>query len=158
MRFQHLQFILRRSFSTLTALRFKTASASLRSPVISLLKGRQRSPIFRTKVLKSASFSLGSFFGLRSAQAEGEDNHVNSMSFPDERSEDEWRAVLSPGMPRWKNLCISLLRNHYRAIPRASRKRHRTAFHLRIRQTIPRRRSIQLCRLRRTTIPCEAQV
>jgi peptide-methionine (R)-S-oxide reductase len=64
--------------------------------VISLLKGRQRSPIFRTKVLKSASFSLGSFFGLRSAQAEGEDNHVNSMSFPDERSEDEWRAVLSP--------------------------------------------------------------
>lgn len=88
MRFQHFQFILRRSFSTLPALRFKTASASptrLRSPGISSFKIWQRPLIFRTIVLKSAP-----------TKAKEDDNNDNRMSFPDKRNEDEWRAVLSP--------------------------------------------------------------
>jgi len=95
MRLQQSQFIIRRPFSTLTSLKFKTASvspASLKSTGISLFKSQQRPAIFRTKVLKSALFV--SFFGLRSAQAAKEED--NNMSFPDKRSEDEWRAVLSP--------------------------------------------------------------
>lgn len=54
-------------------------------------------------VLKSASFIsfLGSLFS-SSARAE-EDN----MSYPDKRTEDEWRAVLSPGML----CCVSTMEN-----------------------------------------------
>lgn len=63
---------------------------------------RSRLPTTAT-VLKSASFIsfLGSLF---SSSVRAEDDN---MSYPDKRTEDEWRAVLSPGM-----LCYVSMMEH----------------------------------------------
>lgn len=83
-----------------TALR--TFSISLRRQPASSLRffGKQPLPVSRSTVLKAAPTIpfFGSFFS-SSAKAESSDN----MSYPDRRGEDEWRAVLSPGLPLYTN-------------------------------------------------------
>ena len=94
---------------------------------------------------------LGSLFSSR-AQAE-------PMALPlDNRSEDEWRAVLSPGEilpPRASNKSISAFEfgipiftnkilTKGRTIPHPPPKGHRTAWHRRVRLTPPDKRRLQL--------------
>lgn len=58
--------------------------------------GKLPLPVSGATVLKAAPTIpiIGSLFS-SSAKAESSDN----MSYPDQRSDDEWRAVLSPGSP-----------------------------------------------------------
>lgn len=100
-------------------------------------------PISKQKLLKAGPITaiLGSFFST-SSKAESD-----KMSYPDKRSEEEWRAVLSPGIftpshpipshPIISSSYLSPLQTHgpkltllsNRTIPHPPRKRHRTTVH-----------------------------
>lgn len=111
---------------------------------------KPRLPISSKSLLKAAPTIpiLGSFFST-SAKAESP-----KMSYPDQRNEAEWRAVLSPGTASIPiltapNKLTCLTR---RAIPRPPRKRHRTTLHRRIRHPQPDKGHLHLHRLQRTLI------
>jgi hypothetical protein len=112
----------------------------------------------RTSLLKAAPAIpiLGSLFS-SSAKAESPDDP--KMSYPHQRSESEWQAVLSPG---WHLLLP--ISSYYasnatrRAIPRPARKRHRTTLHRRIRHPLPVPGNLHLHRLQRAVIQGLAQV
>lgn len=140
-----------------TALR--TFSIPLRRrPALLRFAGKQPLPVSRSTVLKAAPTIpfFGSFFS-SSAKAESSDN----MSYPDKRGEDEWRAVLSPGLSLFTHT-YSDMANAYpkkkRSIPHPPPKRHRTPLHRRIRLPLPFPRNLHLRRLQYPPLHSLAQI
>lgn len=118
--------------------------------------GRLPLPLSGATVLKAAPTIpfIGSLFS-SSAKAESSDD----MSYPDQRSDDEWRAVLSPGSPSPANPIEGPLSNsRNRTIPHPPRKRHRTSLHRRLRLPLPVGRSLQLRRLLRAALQSQPQI
>lgn len=118
--------------------------------------GRLPLPVSGATVLKAAPTIpfIGSLFN-SSAKAESSDD----MSYPDQRSDDEWRAVLSPGslLPPLL-LGMSLTANANRTIPHPPRKRNRTPLYRRLRCPLPVKRRLHLRGLRRALIQSQPQV
>lgn len=98
---------------------------------------------------------FGAFF---SSSSKGEES--GNMSYPDQRSEDQWKAVLSPGTyidHSGLSQPATNLRGN-RAIPHPPRERNRTARHRRVRFSLPVARCIQLCGLRRSALHGKPQI
>lgn len=100
MRFQGIQAALR----TFTTAVRSVPARRLRAAVSFPSFGRIPLPLSGATVLKAAPAIplLSSFFGSRTAHAESneedKDKGKDNMSYPGKRSEEEWRAVLTPGM------------------------------------------------------------
>lgn len=121
---------------------------------------------FSRRTLYKAAPTIPFMGTLFSSSAKAENN--DDMSYPDTRSDDQWRAVLSPGMSLLPNLLSSIMSNKpsidhsqlivNRAIQNPPPKRHRSPLHGRIRQTPPLARRLHLRGLQRPTLQSVAQV
>lgn len=114
------------------------------------------SPFLRGTILRSMPTVpfLGSLFSSSSA---------GKMSYPLEKSEDEWSAVLNKGnkTPLWNSSTPALMLIKVfstRTIPRSSRKGHRSPVHRHLRQTHAIKRRLHMCCLRRSALQSHAQV
>lgn len=116
---------------------------------------QQQVPLLQHQQRVASIPILGSLFGTKAAA----DPAKMSKSYPDQRTDDEWRAVLSPGeflfgsSPR-----CSYLTHVVRAIPHPPRERHREARHGRVRQALPHRGRLHLRWLQRPPLHGLAQV
>jgi len=79
------------------------------------------------------------------------------MSYPVQKSDDEWQAVLSKGSPP-SLLFTSTFTDSYRTIPRAPSTRYRSSRLRGVRQTHALHRSLHLRRLRCSPLHRESEV
>lgn len=95
--------------------------------------------IFGSKLLKAAP-TIPFFSAFFSSNAKAEEPS-ESMSYPDQRSDDQWRTVLNPGECSKEasiaNTSSLLTQNVYRTIPHPPPKGHRAPRHGRVRQALP---------------------
>ena len=102
---------------------------------------------------------LSALFG---SSASSSSNTMSSSSYPDQRTNDEWRAVLSPGdfppfsqPPFYHPPILTLVRT----IPHPPRKGHRARRHRRLRQALPHPGGrVPLRGVFRASLPSAAQV
>lgn len=170
MRF-HVSHVLRTLYTL--SLGLARARAASQNPLL-----RASSP--RTSALRSMPSLplLGSLFGTNAAAADAS----KMTSYPDKRTDDEWRAVLNKGTyPYLFNHSPPSIIRHpssthkhkhkqrllttktslppfNRAIPHPPRKRHRTPRLRQVRQALPRRGRLHLRRMRRAALHGRAQV
>lgn len=110
------------------------------------------------KALRAAP-SIPFFGALFSSSSKAEESSGN-MSYPDQRSEDLWRAVLNPGTPiDYFQLPKANANQHInRAIPHSPRERNRSSRHRRVRFPLPFGGCIQLRWLQRSSLQGKSQV
>lgn len=126
-------------------------------------RARALQPFARGTILKSMPTIpfLGSLFSSSSSSSK-------NMSYPVQKSDDEWRAVLSKGTippthPCTKSHSLPHIRSNttphpHRTIPHPPRQRHRSALHRPLRQAHPERGDVRLRGVRGAALQGLAQV
>ena len=140
------------SFSTVVRTFYTISNSTAR-----ILPASQRAlaPLTRGTVIKSMPTIpfLSSFFSTSSSS--------NNMSFPLQKSDNEWQAVLNPGMPFLAYHILApdfILTETPRAVSHPPPERHRSPLHWGLRQAHALFRCVYMRSLRCTSVQSNPQV
>lgn len=161
-----LSFFSRHQRDKRTSMRLPSISTIVRtfyafsnSTARTLPASQRLAPFTRGTVIKSMPTIpfLSSFFGTTSSSS--------NMSYPLQKSDDEWQAVLNPGRYRVAFIHHSstahsslMLTSPPRTIPHNPTKRYRSTLHRRLRQAYALVGRLRMRRLRRPTLQSDPQV